>query len=81
MYLKMEEEKIKEIEELTMTDYDAKLGYIHSDNLESMIDDLLYEIHNLQDKVRDLENDIENNYEAKKFDPYEEYGVSRKDFI
>lgn len=81
MYLKMEEEKINEIEEITMTDYEAKLGYIHSDNLLSMIDDLLCEIHNLQEKLNDLQNDIENNYELKDYDAYEEYGVSREDFI
>lgn len=81
MYLKMEEEKINEIQELTMTDYDAKLGYIHSDNLVSMIDDLLYEIHNLQEKIEDMQNDIDNNYELKETNFYEEYGISEKDFI
>lgn len=81
MYLKMEEEKIKEIEEITMTDYEAKLGYIQSDNLVSMIDDLLYELHNLQDKLKDLQNEMENNYELKDYDAYEEFGVSKEDFI
>jgi len=81
MYLKIDEEKIKEIEEISMTDYEAKLGYIHSDNLMSMIDDLLCEIHNLQGKVRDLEKEIDEDYEPKKINYYEEFGVSQKDFI
>lgn len=81
MYLKIDEEKLKEIEELTMTDYDAKLGFVPGENLIGMIDDLLYEIHNLQEKVSDLQHDIDNNYELKRIDLYEEYGVSEKDFI
>ena len=47
----------------------------------SCIDELLTEVEKLQGKVKDLEDDIDNNYELKNVNPYEEYGVSERDFI
>lgn len=72
---------IKLTEKLTCTDYDRMGDFIPVESLMSCIDDLLTEIEKLQEKVKDLENDIENNYELKNINPYEEYGVSEKDFI
>ena len=80
MYIKLDEEKLKEIQEITMTDYEAKLGYIPSENIINIIDDLLCEIHNMQEKISDMEQDIENNYELKEVNPYIEYGVKESDF-
>lgn len=42
------------------------------------MEDLLYENDRLEERIRDLENDIEYNYKA--IDPYYEYGVSERDF-
>lgn len=81
MQIKLTDEKIKEIEELTSTDYEFVDNVLPLESVEPLIDDLLTEIHKLQSKVKDLENDIENNYELKRIDPYEEYGVSERDFI
>ncbi len=81
MQIKLTDEKIKEIEDLTITDYEFADNILPLENVESLIDDLLTEIHKLQSKVKDLENDIDNNYELKRIDPYEEYGVSERDFI
>jgi hypothetical protein len=80
MYFKIEEEVLERIEKLTMTDYEAKLGYLPAESLTSIIDDLLLEIDSLEEKIEDLERDIENNYELKNANPYEEYGVSERDF-
>lgn len=80
MFYKFSEEKLKEITDITMVDYEAKLNYVPSENIINIIDDLLYEIHRLEEKIEDMENDIEENYELKPFDPYEEYGVSERDF-
>ena len=80
MYIKLDEEKLKEIQEITMTDYEAKLNYIPSENIINIIDDLLCEIHNMEEKIKDMEQDIENNYELKEVNPYIEYGVKECDF-
>lgn len=56
-------EKIKKVEEKTMTDYniiwkDAENveGYVTADDLFTMVEDLLYEIDHLEEKIEDLEN-------------------------
>lgn len=66
-------EKIKKVKEKTMTDYniiwkDEKNyeGYITADDLFSMVEDLLYEIDYLEEKIEDLEN-------KENFDPNDEY--------
>lgn len=81
MFYKISEEKLKEITKITMGDYEAKLNYIPSENIINIIDDLLSEIHRLEEKNQDLEQEIENNYELKEVNPYEEYGISERDFI
>lgn len=66
-------EKIKKVEEKTMTDYDIiwkdkeKVeGYVTADDLFTMVEDLLYEIDHLEEKIEDLEN-------KENFDPRDEY--------
>lgn len=81
MYLKIDENKLNKIENLTMTDFGAKLGYITTDSAIDIIDSLLSENDRLQAKIKDIEQDIENNYELKKINLYTEYGLSEKDFI
>lgn len=56
-------EKIKKVEEKTMTDYDIiwkdaenAEGYVTADDLFTMVEDLLYEIDHLEEKIEDLEN-------------------------
>ena len=66
-------EKIKKVEEKTMTDYDIIWkdkenveGYVTADDLFTMVEDLLYEIDHLEEKIEDLEN-------KENFDPRDEY--------
>ena len=86
-YKNLNEEELKLIEEIvkiTDVDYELKGNFIPTDNLLIALKDMLWEYHNkeeeLKGKIDDLEYDLENNYELKRFDPYEEYGVSPKDF-
>lgn len=79
---------IKSVSDITLVDYDIKWydaenheGYIEEDSILSMLDDLMAELHNKEEELQDLKQDIEDNYQPKKIDPYEEYGISRNDFI
>ncbi len=81
MYYKIDEDKLKKIEQITCTDYEAKLGYLPVENLNDIIDDLMLEIDKLEEKINDMEQDLENNYELKERNEYEEYGISINDFI
>lgn len=74
-------EKIKEISEVTGVDYELKGNLVPVDSLIYALKDMLYEYHNKQEELKDLHQDIEDNYQPRKIDPYEENGVSRNDFF
>lgn len=57
-----EEKMIKEIEDITSTNYEIKDGYITEDSLLIAIEDLKYEYEHIQDELKDLEKDVEENY-------------------
>ena len=54
--------------------------YISTDELLNLICELDDSIDEEQERNRDLEQDMQENYEPKKFDLYEHYGISRSDF-
>lgn len=80
MFTEFKEDKYKQVKEITNTDYDMKNNLIEVDALKSIIEDLLVEYDNLKEKFDDYKNEVENDYELKKFDPYDFYGVSKEDF-
>lgn len=62
-------EILDRVSKLTLTDYDIKwfdrkniYGYIENDNLLSMLEDLLCEIDSLEEKYKDFEQYVEDNY-------------------
>lgn len=52
-----------------------------ADDLIEIIEELVNEVEHREEKVKELENTIASDYELKNVNPYEEYGVSEKDFI
>lgn len=56
MYLELNNEKIKKVENITNTDYEVKGNLVPAENVETMIENLLIEIDCLQEKIDDLEN-------------------------
>lgn len=57
--------------EITLTDYDIKWfnaenidGYIDTETLTNIIEDLINEVDRLQEKIEDIEQDIKDNYKA-----------------
>lgn len=78
MYLKIEDEMLKRIQGITLTDYEAKLGYVPAESVTEIIADLLLEIDRLEEKYKDFEQEVEDNY--KPYTKEEMYGVSDRDF-
>ena len=81
-------ETLKKASDITLVDYDIKWfdaenyeGYIDSEGLLSMIEDLIVEYNHKQEELEDIKQDIEDNYTPRRIDPYEEYGVSKNDFF
>lgn len=61
--------------------YFKNYDFVSIDELCGLVEELDYQIEVLEEKVKDMEDDIEQFYEPKKFNPYEEYGISERDFI
>lgn len=84
MYWKLDDEdlkKLEEISEVTGVDYELEGNLVPVDSLIYALKDMLFEYHNKEEELEELHQDIEDNYEPRKIDPYEEYGISRNDFI
>lgn len=74
-------EKINEIIKIVEVDYTLRGNLILVDDLIGIIKDLLFEYHNINNKLEDLEEEIKNNYQAlPEDDLYDLYGVNRNDF-
>lgn len=77
---------LEKASKITLTDYEIKWfdaeninGYIETDNLISIIEDLIYEIDRLEEKIEDIKQDIRDNYRPI---PYaEQVGISDRDFL
>ncbi len=73
--------RIKEVEEITMTDAEVVGKFIKVDNLYALLSDLLCEYNHKVEEYEDLESNLSEHYTLKHVDEYEEYGVSVNDFI
>jgi hypothetical protein len=84
MYIALNEselKRIKEVEDITGTDTELINHLIPVNSLVALLDDLLCEYNHKVEELEDLEFDLNNNYTRNNVDEYEEYGVSRNDFI
>jgi aspartokinase len=74
MYYALDNEELKTLEkvsEITLTDYEVTGKFVPVSSLMTAIEDLLVELHKEEEKVADLENDINNYYELKEENYYE----------
>jgi hypothetical protein len=62
MYLKIDKKLYNKITNITMGDYEKKGNYIPSENIMSIIEDLVWEIEVLKEKYRNIKQDMEDNY-------------------
>lgn len=82
MYRKLENEeleRINRVSKITCTDYDLKGNFIPVDSLLAAVEDLLIEVDRLEEKYKEFEQEVEDNY--KPYTKEEMYGVSERDFI
>ena len=71
--------------EITGEDYEVgktidEDGVMLFRDIDTIIYDLVDAYDVLLEKYCDLQEDLKENYEPKKFDPYQEYGISESDF-
>lgn len=75
----MTKELLNEIEEITNTNYNFNGDYSNVEKLISIIDDLLIEVRKAQEKLNELENDLNENY--RPVPVAEQVAISNNDFI
>ncbi len=83
LYYELNQEEIKmikEIEELTVTNFEIKDNLIEIDNLIQSLYNIFYEYKQKDEEFREYKEKVKNNYVLKEEDPYEEYGISKKEF-
>lgn len=83
MYYKLTEDELKKINEAsekTYSDYELVGDFIPVEKMMAAIEDLLIELDNKEEKIKELENDRDENYTLREINPYTEYGISEKDF-
>lgn len=76
--MKINENLLKSISDITRTIY---TNPVSEDDVIDMLEELVNELEHKEEKLSDLQYTIDNYYELKRIDPYEEYGVSERDFI
>lgn len=82
MYIEVsnkEMERFKEISDITVTDYKFKGNFVPVVSLLAMVEDLLLELHNKEEQIEDIKQDIQDNY--RRISVSEQVGISDKDFI
>ena len=81
MYYKLDNnelEKINRVAKITSTDYEVLGNFVPVESLVAMVEDLLLEIDGLEEKIRDREQEIEDNYEPISY--AEQIGYNERDF-
>lgn len=70
--------------DITGTDYELAKGngnYVLAyHDVDVMLRDLVCAYGVLEEKLEDLKQDVKENYEPKKFNPWEEYGLNPNDY-
>lgn len=86
--MKIDKELYEKVKKITLTDYEAQytkdpdddfVWILNEDTINSMLDDLLYELDCQQEKYDDLKQDLEDNY--KRIPISEQVGITDKDFM
>ena len=77
-YIKIEDEMLKRIQGITLTDYGEKLGYVPAESATDIIADLILEIDRLEEKIEDIEQDRDDNYKPISY--AEQVGYNERDF-
>lgn len=82
MYIEVSDkelERLKEVSDITVTDYEFKGNFVPVVSLMAMVEDLLMTIHERDDMIVEMEENIKDNY--KPITLKEQYGIEDRDFI
>ena len=58
----IDEKFIKAVEEITSNNYESEGNQVPAENIESMVEDLLLEIERLQERYKELDEYLQEEY-------------------
>lgn len=58
----IDEKIIKTVESITITDYEAKGNQVPAENIEDMLEDLLFAIEKLEERYKELDEYVKETY-------------------
>lgn len=64
VWVEIDNDILKKVQQATITNYKAVDGKITVDNLKGMVEDLLIELENKDDEIKEIIEDRESNYRA-----------------
>lgn len=82
MYIEVSDkelERFEEVSDITTTEYEFKGNFVPVVSLVAMVEDLLMTIHERDDMIVEMEEDLHDNY--RKIPVSEQYGIEDRDFI
>lgn len=62
VWVDIDDDILKKVQETTITDYEGVDGKVTVESLKGMVEDLLIELENKDDEIRDIIEDRESNY-------------------
>ena len=62
VWVDIDSDILKKVQEATTTDYEAVDGKVTIESLKGMVEDLLIELENKEDEIKDIIEDRESNY-------------------
>lgn len=62
MKVEVDKKILDKIEKLTITDYEIEDNKVPVENVEAILDDLLREIEKLEERIEDLNNYLQEEY-------------------
>lgn len=80
-YIKLDKSLLKEVEDITDVNYEYKEDRVPISSIAYMLKDLVYENNLKKHELEEIKEDIDERYELKPIDPYDEYDLAREDFV
>ena len=62
VWVDIDEDVLKKVQEATITDYDSVDGKVTIDSLLGMVEDLIIELENKDDEIKEIIEDRDSNY-------------------
>lgn len=62
VWVDIDDDILKKVQDATITDYEAVDGKVTVESLKGMVEDLLIELENKDDEIKDIIEDRESNY-------------------